>query len=445
MTRERRLMGVLGSRNSFSAALGVVALVAAFNARPLSAQDSLPQNDTLHLTLATLLDSIQSSNPAIQQASHVTLAAHARRNALGRILENPQIEVQHASTNSWQVYGLQPVPWPWQFSARKRFGDADIAVAHAEEQARTDSVALDAAQRFADALRSRAELALSAQAESLARAAVDRAVAARQLGQAGDLALLQARVSLDAARRERNTALERSRLAVANLAIVLGVPPDAPIIVEGDLGTLAPVTEPDSGFYAQAAGSDPELNRLEALSTRARREASMWRAQGRIPALSIGPTYGWTINNRPPGTPRIKYLGLDFTIDIPIWHGRHAEVEAANEDRASAEQGHVARERELSIVVLEATSTLSRAERQLSALRGGELARAAQAESLASGALRQGGPYLAVWLAARQGLLDARRAELDLTWQAARARLMLQYLTGTLLEKPDEEGKGNDQ
>jgi len=437
------MMGSPGGRSSFSVALCLLALGAALHARPLSAQDSLPHNDTLHLTLSTLLDSVQASHPAIQQSTHLTLAAHARRNALGRILESPQIEVQHAAQNAWQIYALQPFPWPWQISAKKRFGDADVAVAHAEEQARTDSVALDAAQRFADALRGRAELALATQAESLARAAVERAVAARQLGQAGDLALLQARVSLDAARRERNTAFEQSRLAVANLAIVLGVEPDAPIVVEGDLGTLAPVVEPDSGFYAQAAGSDPELNRYDALLLRAQREASMWRAYGRIPGIAIGPTYGWAINNRTPGTPRVSYFGLDFTLDIPIWHGRHAEVEAALEEGASAEQGHLARERELSMVLLDATSTMSRTERQLASLRGGELARAAQAESLAAGAMRQGGPYLAVWLAAREALLDAQRAALDLTWQAARARLTLQYLTGQLLQKPDSEGKGN--
>jgi outer membrane protein TolC len=442
-------------RTSYLVAALCAMLLVVYQPVRLAAQDSLPRpSDTLHLTLEALLDTVRVSHPSVMQGSAAALAANERRNALGRVLDNPDFELQHTSKNSYLTYLRQPIIWPWQWMARRRLGDADVAVAHADAEARTDSVALDAAQRFADALRSRAQLALASEAESLARVALKRAELARQLGQGGDLTVLQARVTLDASRRERANAREASRVTIAGLALLLGVSPDIPLVPEGDLATVAPLTEPDSGFTAQAVGSDPEMKRYAAVSLRARREASMWRAHGRIPDLAIGPTYGWTINPgvvTTPGPnfglpiPRLKYLGIDVTLSIPLWHGHAAETEAANQDRAAADAGRQARERELDFLVLDATSTLSHTDRQLSSLRKGDLARAAQADSLATNALRQGGPYLTTWLTARQAYLDARRAELDLLWQAAQARLILRYLTGSLREDYDEEGKGNGQ
>jgi outer membrane protein TolC len=252
--------------------------------------------------------------------------------------------------------------------------------------------------------------------------------------------VLQARVSLDAARRDRFTAAEASRVAVAAIALLLGRDPEAPVVLDGELATVAPITEPDSGFAAQAAGSDPELRRFAALSIQARREASLWRSRSRFPHFAVGPSYGWINNSRP----FVSAVGFNFSIDLPLFHGREDEIEAANYDRAAAEAGHDARERQLKVLVLNATSTLSRAGLQLDSLRKGDLVRAAQAEGLAATALRQGGPYLTTWLTARQAYLDVRRAELQLEWQAARARLTLRYLTGTLRESPEDQGKGND-
>src|SRR5206468_11310089 len=106
--------------------------------------------------------------------------------------------------------------------------------------------------------------------------------------------------------------------------------------------------------------------------------------------------------------------------------------------RAAAADADVARAqletrgRELTVSALDVRTTLTRVDRELALLRGGELVRAQQAVLLAGRALEQGGPYLSAWLTARQAYLDARRAELDREWQAARARLVLNYLAGAL-------------
>src|SRR5207244_6764099 len=97
--------------------------------------------------------------------------------------------------------------------------------------------------------------------------------------------------------------------------------------------------------------------------------------------------------------------------------------------------------RELAAQILDASSTRASAQMQLDSLRHGDLARAAQAESLAVQAYeQQRGPYFTIWLASHQAYLEARRSALDLEWQAARARLMMWHLSGKLVD--ESEGAG---
>jgi hypothetical protein len=129
-------------------------------------------------------------------------------------------------------------------------------------------------------------------------------------------------------------------------------------------------------------------------------------------------------------------------MDLPLWHFQGDAVRAATYEQTATLAAHAARERELAEVVLDAATTRSRAQRELGALRSGDLSRAAQAESLAVRALQQGGPYMTTWLAAHEAYLNARRTELDLEWQAARARLMLRALAGTLVQLTAEDVEG---
>ena len=176
-----------------------------------------------------------------------------------------------------------------------------------------------------------------------------------------------------------------------------------------------------------AATADAEALRLASEADRATQAARLARAR-RWPELALGPSA--SLEGR-------AVLGMSFGVGLPLWNRQGSGVRAAAAEREAALARLDARRRELDAAVVEATSTLARARRELDALRSGELARAEQAESLAARALQQGGPYLASWLAARQAYLDARRVELDLEWQAARARLLLRHLTGTLLaEEP---------
>ena len=396
------------------------------------AQDTLHvAQDTLHVTLARLLSRIQTDHPAVQQGLAATNAAVARAASLGR-LQNPLADVNRELI-TYHVSVLQPVPWPWEQRALHRLGAADVQVARAESDVGVKNASLDAATRFADALREREEVALAIQTESLAVLALNHALAARQFGQGGDLAALQARVSLDAARRTRVAAEQSSRAAVASVAIILGQPPENPLVLDGDLAGLLPLTDPDSALQARAVITDPELKRLSAVAIRADREASLARAR-LIPQLSTGPRWDYL------STTKSHRWSWGFEMDLPVLHFNGDIVKAAKSDRAASMAAHAARERELTAQMLDASSTRASAQMQLDSLRHGDLARAAQAESLAVQALQQGGPYFTIWLATHQAYLEAQRSALDLEWQAARARLLMWHLSGKLLE--ESEGAG---
>jgi outer membrane protein TolC len=377
--------------------------------------------DTVRLSLAAVLQRVQSEHPVSRAAAAAVRAAGARAAQLRRYA-NPAFEIEHATFSEVDnVALLQPIRWPWESAALGGLGAAEVTAAAAGAEVERRSLALDAAQRFVKVLRDERARALAVEAESLANSAVERTVAARNLGQVGDLALLQAQVSLDAARRSRVGAESELQASRAVLALTLGLEVDTPLVLEGDLASLAPLTAPESAFGI-ARVTDPESSRLEAEATRAEQEARLAQAR-RWPGLTLGPAtnLGGAMK-----------LGLSVGLGIPLWDRQGAAIRAATADREAALARRDARQRELASLLLEAWSTLTRTNRELTLLRSGELARAEQAVALAARAIQTGGPYVTAWLTARQAYLDAQRAELDLEREAAGARLVLRHLAGTL-------------
>ena len=339
---------------------------------------------------------------------------------------NPAIDIERTTfSQADNVALLQPIRWPWETSALRDLGRAEVAVAEAEAKRDARAVALDAAQRFADGLRDARAVALAIEAESLGQRGMQRALAARQLGQAGDLTVLQAQVTFDAARRARVSAEAERDASAAALGAVLAQAPGTVIAFAGELGSIAPLAVLDSAL-ALTAAADAEAALLAGEADRAAQAARLARAR-RWPEVALGPSA--SLEGK-------AVIGLSLGLGLPLWNRQGAAIRAGAAEREAALARLDARRRERDAAVVEATGALARTGRELVALRSGELARAAQAESLAAHALQQGGPYLAAWLGARQAYLDARRAELDLEWQAARARLVLRHLDGTLL--PEE-------
>jgi outer membrane protein, heavy metal efflux system len=401
---------------------GGVGLLGALLFQPSTVGAQARPADTLRLSLADLLARVTVEHPTVHAGIADVQAARARAAQLRRYA-NPSLDIEHLTfSEADNVALLQPIRWPWESAALRDLGSAQVASATAGAEVERRAVALEAAQRFVDGLRAARALALAVEAESLAQGAVERAVAARQLGQVGDLAVLQAQVSLDAARRARLGSEADLQASRAGLIITIGVDPTTPIVLQGDLASLASLGTSDSTL-ARASVGDPEAARLQAEAERAAQDARLARVR-RWPELALGPsgTFGTTTT-----------VGLSVGLGIPLWNRQGAAIRAATADREAALARLDARRREFAVIVFAARTTVARTDRELALLRSGELARAAQAEALAARAMQEGGPYVVAWLTARQAYLDARRAELDLEWQAARARLLLRHLSGTLL------------
>lgn len=417
--RAGRILVAIGERLAGRRCRFLLCILASGHAGFLGAQTTA--SDTLHLSLAGVLARGRAEHPVGRATSALVSAAEARAAAL-TVYENPRLEIDRTTFRELDNLRLvQSIRWPAEGRALGGVGRAQVASARADATAQRRNLALELAQRYTDALRQSSMVALTVEAESLAQRAVDRAVAARQLVQTGDLTVLQVQVSLDAARRARRGAEGERDASAAALAILLGEDPERPVVFQDDLAHLAPVPEPDS-LLPWTLAYDPESGRLESEAERATREGDLARAR-RWPQLELGPAANI-------GDSTI--VGLTLGLSLPFWNHQTAAMRAATADRGAALAQLEGRRRELTAAVLEARTTLARVEGELGLLRGGELARAQQAALLAGRALEQGGPYLSAWLTARQAYLDARRAELDLEWQAARSRLLLHHLAGTL-------------
>lgn len=398
----------------------VMALLALLAGRPAAGLAQGGVADTMHLSLADVLTQVREAHPIWKAASAKVLAARSRA-AERRSIPSPKINVATAALTEVRLELLQPLRWPWEGSALRAVGVEDVAAVAADAEADRRAVMLDAAQRFADGLRSTRALALAVAAESLTQHIVEAVAPGDRPDQAADLAGLQSLVTLDEAHRARVQAQLRHGIAQARLAVVLGHDPSTAIVFEGELAAIAPLTAPGATM-ASALATDPKSDRLEHEAERAREEARLARAR-RWPALELGPAV--TVGDK-------TRLGVALGVSVP-WNRQRDAIRAAHAERDTALARIEVRQRELPAQVTEALVTLTLADSGLGLLRGRTLARATRALILAEQAAPQRGANVLAWLEARSAYLDARLAELDLEWQAAQARLLLRSVTGSLV------------
>jgi outer membrane protein TolC len=409
------------SRGGAPLPTAVMAVLALLAGRPTAGLAQGSPADTLHLSLADVLTHVREEHPIWKAGSARVLAARARA-ADRSSIPSPRINVTTAALTEGRLELLQPLRWPWEASALRGVGVQEVAVATADAEADRRTVMLDAAQRFADGLRSTRALTLAVEAESLAQHTVNEVAHGEGSDHSADLAGLQTLISLDEARRAHARAQLQHTISQARLAAVLGRQPGTPIIFTGELAEIAPLTAPGAAL-ASALATDPKSARLEHEAERARQESRLARAR-RWPTLELGPAV--TVGDK-------TRLGVALGLIVPVWNRQNDAIRAAHAERDTALARIEVQHRELWALVTEALLTLTRTDTELGLLRGGALTRAARALTLAEQAAPQRGAYVLAWLAARKAYLDAREAELDLEWQAAQARLLLRNLTGSLV------------
>jgi outer membrane protein TolC len=381
-----------------------------------------PQADTVRLSPAEALERVRATSPTLEAARQRSLGAEARAGQ-ARAFANPILTTQVENVGAARdVTGLPapeglegqsflsfPIPVGGDRSARIREADALADAAGADADAVRGDVVLGAVVAVAVAER---DGVVADQAGAEARTLellADALTLQAEEGRASEGDAARARLAAALADGRAADARAAAAAAEAELARVLGLPPDRAVRVEGG-ACAATATLPEPG-------SPPELRSGRAREDAAR--AALDRAEAaRIPDLR--PEAGW---RRGAGVDGL-YLGLG--VELPLFDrgGRARDAAAAELRAASAELRAV--EREVESRRLAAARALAALEEAGTRFRAGwvaDLSRVVEATEaryeLGEGTLTE--------------LLDGRRARFEAlvsrerwraAWRIQRARLL---------------------
>jgi cobalt-zinc-cadmium efflux system outer membrane protein len=184
--------------------------------------------------------------------------------------------------------------------SRVSAAEADLAAARARLESQQVEVAATIKESFGSALAARQRLQFAEQAVELARSAVSIAEERLEAGAAGRLEVNTARVEVGRAGRDRAVASQALMAALAEVRLVLGMPPEAPLTLSGELARLA-LSEPmpeDVEAAALAKRADLRAVRQGVEAARANQRLASRQV---LPTPTVGASY-----TRDDGTPIVQ-------------------------------------------------------------------------------------------------------------------------------------------
>jgi len=310
-------------------------------------------------------------------------------------------------------------PWGAR-TARIGQAEAELAGARAGRDEAERRLLAEVATTFDRLLVADERIALKRQAQAVADDIRRAAEARHSAGSGGQLELNLARAAAAraAADAARASAL-RAELA-ASLRAELGLPPDEPLAVQGELLAPWPATLDELLATARAR---PDLAALQAELSAAESELGLAESRGR-------PAFGLRVGVGQDDHDEITALGLD--IGLPLW-GRGRGARGAAAARLSAQTAQLAARR--AAVESEVRAAFEAHALLLSAAQlfeGTALAGLDENDELARRSWEAGAIDLLELLAVRRELLETRDAWLELQLDAAAARVRLQAAAGAL-------------
>src|SRR5882724_3870481 len=160
------------------------------------------------------------------------------------------------------------------------------------------------------------------------------------------------RVEVNRLDASRQTLQSRAEVATLQLQVLVGRPPEAPLVLQGDLRT-PPVTLAREGAIARALAERPDLRMARAEVAMARAKIRKEEAEGRWDAsVNVGymrQNFGYDLNGLTergemrPITDIFHYVGGGVTIMLPVRNRNQGNIAAAfAEARASEHRGDLA-------------------------------------------------------------------------------------------------------
>jgi cobalt-zinc-cadmium efflux system outer membrane protein len=375
------------------------------------------------LTLADVLTTARERAPLIVGAR--LGLAEARGRVLGAAVRpNPEIEgavgdrrgdapttdLELGVSQRFEPFGLR--------AARLAGANARLAEAAASADETTRGVLRDAARTFYLAVFAAERIRLATTAETLAAGVFD---AAGRRHRAGDIAVLDvnlARAALARARAERQAGEADQAAALGALRALLHL--SGPIAVDGSLALGHP---PDAATLTQAASERPELRVLDAAVRDAEAEVAMARALAR-PELGFGVRYA-----REEGD-RIVLGGV--TITLPVF-ARGQEQLAVGSARATRLRTELEAARTRVRVELEtALAAFAKRVAAVRVLEAEALPGLDENDALTARSFEVGQIGLPDLLLIRRELLETRAQYLTTLLEAALARVEIDAAAGML-------------
>lgn len=337
---------------------------------------------------------------------------------------NPEIDVSagdRRGDSRWTDFEVgvsQPFEQRGLRTARISGAEARLAETTARAEETTRTVLREAARAFYQAVFTAERVRLSMSAETLAAAVFD---AADRRHRAGDIAVLDvnlARAALARARAERQAGEAEQATALGALRVLLDVP--GPIAVQG---SLAPGQPPEPGPLRRATEDRPELRALAAALRDAEAQVAMAKSLAR-PEFGVGARYA-----REEGD-RIILGGVTVTLPVLAKGQELLAVGSARANRVRAE-AEFARSR----IRVELETALAAYENRVAAVRVLEaeaLPGVEENDALTARSFEVGQIGLPDLLLIRRELLETRVQYLTTLLEASLARVDIDAAAGVL-------------
>jgi len=369
------------------------------------------------ITFAEALRLALAASPDVAAAGKAVEAARAGV-AVARQVPNPELTVERAKETPHDAASLAfPLETGGKRARRVDVAEASARVAEADlqrvsqevrQQVRRAYFALAGAERQAAVREQQAQFA--ARIHEAAQARFDTGDRPRLDVVQAALALAQAEVELDAARGSATAAR-------AGLAVLLGRPADAPLVIVDDLeGQPLP---PAPTLAALALGSSVELARLQQQVEEQTARVALARAE-RVPDLTLAPS---VTHDSPP-----EFLWgwrAAVSLAVPLFHNHGAEVEV---ERLTLEQRQAELDgarRRLEGEVARAFAVAASAQRTALVYRDRVLPQTEEVERMAEDSYRSGQTGLESLLQALQATRETRAKAIEtaVDYQSALADL----------------------
>ncbi|MBK9037412.1 MAG: TolC family protein [Myxococcales bacterium] len=375
------------------------------------------RGDEVVVDLAAALARAATDGPTMIAARGHTVEAEATRVGARVRAANPALAIAvgprfaDAATVDLHLELAQPISSG--APRRARLALAAAAIAHAAAEA--DEVARAAqratARAFVDALYAERLVATLADAAALAERAATVAARRRAAGDATDLDVDRAQIAVGRARAAGRAAeVERAR-TLGELAGLIGLSAADALTVIGALEVDPPLA---LAALEAAVDARPELRRLDAEAALAHAEARLAHADAR-PGVELSLAYDREADEQ-------RVLG-GVRITWPLWDRGQgpAAIAAARATRVAAERAAAARAARREVA--DAFAVYQRARAAVAGFEADVLPALDDGEALLTRGVETGTLTITDSLAARQELLDGRRAYLEHLRDRAQARV----------------------